>query len=57
MTKRAKFTHNPRNIPIYPFFKVLDPDDYVDIMIQEVTKVIVFSDSFSPTVPMLQVSS
>jgi hypothetical protein len=36
---------------------VLDPDDYVDIMIQEVTKVIVFSDSFSPTVPMLQVSS
>lgn len=55
MTKRAKFTHNPRNIPIYPFFKVLEPDDYVDIMIQEVTKVLVFSDSYSPTVPILQV--
>ena len=55
LTKRSKFTHNPRNIPIYPFFKVLEPDDYVDIMIQEVTKVLVFSDSYSPTVQILQV--
>ncbi len=55
MTKRSKFTHNPRNIPVYPFFKVLDPEDYVDIMIQVVSKVLVFSDSYSPTVPVLQV--
>ena len=47
--------HNPRNIPVYPFFKVLDPEDYVDIMIQVVSKVLVFSDSYSPTVPLLQV--
>ncbi len=55
MTKRSKFTHNPRNIPVYPFFKVLDPEDYVDIMIQVASKVLVFSDSYSPTVPILQV--
>ena len=57
LMKRSKFTHNPRNIPIYPFFKVLAADDYVDIMIQEVTKVLVFSDSYSPTIPVLQVNT
>ena len=30
-------------------------DDYVDIMIQEVSKVLVFSDTYSPTVGLLQV--
>lgn len=42
-----------RNVNIYPYLRVLNTEQYVDIIIQEVRKLAEGSETFSPTVNML----
>jgi len=42
-----------RNVNIYPYLRVLNTEQYVDIIIQEVRKLAEGSETFSPTVNLL----
>ncbi|XP_050532708.1 DNA-directed RNA polymerase, mitochondrial [Daktulosphaira vitifoliae] len=42
-----------RNVNIYPYLRVLNTEQYVDIIIHEIRKLAVGSETFSPTVNML----
>jgi len=42
-----------RNVNIYPYLRVLNTEQYVDIIIEEVRKLAEGSETFSPTVNML----
>lgn len=42
-----------RNVNIYPYLRVLNIEQYVDIIIQEVCKLAEGSETFSPTINLL----
>lgn len=42
-----------RHINLYPFLKVLDPEDYFEIILQEIRKLAEGSETFSPTTNQL----
>ncbi|XP_021914450.1 DNA-directed RNA polymerase, mitochondrial isoform X2 [Zootermopsis nevadensis] len=42
-----------RHINLYPYLKVLDPEDYIEIILQEIRKLAEGSETFSPTTGQL----
>ncbi|PSN42978.1 hypothetical protein C0J52_13214 [Blattella germanica] len=42
-----------RNINLYPYLKVLDPQDYIEIIMQEIRKLAEGSETYSPTTHQL----
>ncbi len=52
LTVRAAMPETP--MTVYPFFKVLAPEDYVSIIIQELRKLLQMSETFSQSVTSVQ---
>ncbi|KAJ9581673.1 hypothetical protein L9F63_023149, partial [Diploptera punctata] len=46
---RAQHSQTFRNINVYPYLKVLDPQDYVEILMMEIRKLAEGSETYSPT--------
>ncbi|XP_041982411.1 DNA-directed RNA polymerase, mitochondrial [Aricia agestis] len=52
LRSRSSASHTP--VSLYPYLKVLEVEEYVDLMLNEVTKLVDGSESFSPTLKLLQ---
>ncbi|XP_050347708.1 DNA-directed RNA polymerase, mitochondrial [Nymphalis io] len=53
-TLRARSNASHCAITLYPYLKVLSVDDFVNLMMSEINKLVDGSDSYSPTLKLLQ---